>query len=142
MTIPSLLDPISLDPSDSYVPYVRRRNTPAQLSALHRLFEATPHPTRAQRQALANEIGMYVPSPPSCCAHLIRAYTPGSSSLSQTGFRTDVKPLGGNMPARTTQQKRAFSTVPRVIHTGVQRRRLIVLKSRLIVSLRSPSVQA
>ena len=61
MTTP-LLDPISLDPSDSYVPYVRRRNTPAQLSALHQLFEATPHPTRAQRQALAKEIGMYVPS--------------------------------------------------------------------------------
>jgi len=53
-----LLDPISLDPSDSYVPYVRRRNTPAQLSALHQLFEVTPRPTRAQRQALSKEIGM------------------------------------------------------------------------------------
>ena len=49
-------------PSDSYVPYARRRNTPAQLHALNQLFEATPHPTRAQRQALANEIGMYVAS--------------------------------------------------------------------------------
>lgn len=50
--------------SPSYVPYLRRRNTPAQLHALHQLFDATPHPTRAQRQALANEIGMCVPPPP------------------------------------------------------------------------------
>ncbi|KAG8219524.1 hypothetical protein J3R82DRAFT_474 [Butyriboletus roseoflavus] len=44
------------------VPYVRRRNTPAQLHALHQLFDTTPHPTRAQRQALANEIGMELKS--------------------------------------------------------------------------------
>lgn len=50
-----------METSDSYVPYVRRRNTPAQLSALQQLFEMTPHPTRAQRQTLAHEIGMYVP---------------------------------------------------------------------------------
>lgn len=50
--------PPSPGSSDSYVPYVRRRNTPAQLDALNQLFEATLHPTRAQRQALANEIGM------------------------------------------------------------------------------------
>lgn len=50
--------------TDYYVPYLRRRNTPAQLSALNQLFEATPHPTREQRQALANEIGMQV-APPS-----------------------------------------------------------------------------
>ncbi|KAG9314071.1 hypothetical protein JVU11DRAFT_4852 [Chiua virens] len=51
-----------IDPPNSYVPYVRRRNTPAQLDALHKLFQATPHPTRAQRQALANEIGMELKS--------------------------------------------------------------------------------
>ncbi|KAH0838034.1 hypothetical protein J3R83DRAFT_6274 [Lanmaoa asiatica] len=54
--------PPSLDLSTSCVPYVRRRNTPAQLNALHQLFDATPHPTRAQRQALANEIGMELKS--------------------------------------------------------------------------------
>lgn len=59
-----MTSPPSLDRSPSYVPYLRRRNTPAQLHALHQLFDATPHPTRAQRQALANEIGMYVPPPP------------------------------------------------------------------------------
>ena len=61
MTTPSLSDTST---SDTYVPYVRRRNTPAQLTALHRLFEVTPHPTRAQRHALANEIDMYVILPP------------------------------------------------------------------------------
>ncbi|KAF8560050.1 hypothetical protein OG21DRAFT_1502404 [Imleria badia] len=61
-TPPSLSDLSTLETSDSYVPYVRRRNTPAQLSALHQLFEATPHPTRAQRQALSNEIGMELKS--------------------------------------------------------------------------------
>lgn len=61
--IPILYNSTTLDLSDSYVPYARRRNTPAQLNALQQLFEATPHPTRAQRQALANEIGMYVDLP-------------------------------------------------------------------------------
>ncbi|KAI9570270.1 hypothetical protein HD554DRAFT_408434 [Boletus coccyginus] len=60
--IPILYNSTTLDLSDSYVPYARRRNTPAQLSALQQLFEATPHPTRAQRQALANEIGMELKS--------------------------------------------------------------------------------
>ncbi|KAF8445608.1 hypothetical protein L210DRAFT_840966 [Boletus edulis BED1] len=48
--------------SDCHVPYVRRRNTPAQLTALQQLFEAVPHPTRAQRQAIANDIGMELKS--------------------------------------------------------------------------------
>ncbi|KAF8846048.1 hypothetical protein BDN67DRAFT_986440 [Paxillus ammoniavirescens] len=48
--------------SVSYVPYVRRRNTPAQLQALQKLFEITPHPTREQRQALANELEMQLKS--------------------------------------------------------------------------------
>ncbi|KAG6380894.1 hypothetical protein JVT61DRAFT_5286 [Boletus reticuloceps] len=47
---------------ESYVPYVRRRNTPAQLTALQQLFDAVPHPTRAQRQALAIDIGMELKS--------------------------------------------------------------------------------
>ncbi|KAF9245799.1 hypothetical protein BU15DRAFT_40532 [Melanogaster broomeanus] len=48
--------------SVSYVPYVRRRNTPVQLEALQQSFEITPHPTREQRQALANQLGMELKS--------------------------------------------------------------------------------
>ncbi|KAG2076894.1 hypothetical protein BDR04DRAFT_631256 [Suillus decipiens] len=45
-----------------HVPYVRRRNTPQQLKALHQLLELTPHPTREQRLALAAELGMELKS--------------------------------------------------------------------------------
>ncbi|KIJ66274.1 hypothetical protein HYDPIDRAFT_109268 [Hydnomerulius pinastri MD-312] len=48
--------------SVSYVPYVGRRNTPAQLHALQQYFETTPHPTREERQALANDLGMELKS--------------------------------------------------------------------------------
>ena len=43
----------------TYVPYIRRRNTPEQLKALQQLYEVTPHPNREQRLALAVELGMY-----------------------------------------------------------------------------------
>jgi len=51
---------MSTSPPVTYVPYIRRRNSPQQLKALQELFEATSHPTREQRMALAGELGMYV----------------------------------------------------------------------------------
>ncbi|KAL4063000.1 hypothetical protein V8B97DRAFT_1676050 [Scleroderma yunnanense] len=36
----------------------RRRNTPAQLKALQQLFQITSHPSRQQRQDLAEEVGL------------------------------------------------------------------------------------
>ncbi|KAG2156628.1 uncharacterized protein EDB93DRAFT_1201266 [Suillus bovinus] len=49
-------------PVSTHVPYIRRRNTPQQLKALHQLLELTPHPTREQRLALATEFGMELKS--------------------------------------------------------------------------------
>lgn len=46
--------------SVTYVPYIRRRNSPQQLKALQQLFEVNSHPTREQRLALAAELDMYV----------------------------------------------------------------------------------
>ncbi|EIW87026.1 hypothetical protein CONPUDRAFT_161643 [Coniophora puteana RWD-64-598 SS2] len=44
--------------ADAYVPYIRRRVSPAQLNALQHLFEIKSHPTRQERNMLASEIGM------------------------------------------------------------------------------------
>ncbi|OJA19580.1 putative protein 12 [Rhizopogon vesiculosus] len=49
-------------PLVTYVPYIRRRNTPQQLKALHKLFGMTAHPTRDQRLALAAEFDMELKS--------------------------------------------------------------------------------
>ena len=78
---------------------------------------------------------------PSCVDLILGV---GSSSLSPTGFITDVKSLGRNhtLAARTTPQGCAHRLVLRIIATVVQRCRSIVLKSRSIVSLPSPSAQA
>jgi len=53
---------LSSNPLVTYVPYIRRRNTPQQLKALQQLFEAAVHPTRKQRLALASELGMELKS--------------------------------------------------------------------------------
>lgn len=59
-TDPSLSpSPAACDPTHKQVPcvpYVRRRNTPAQLRDLERAFEVTEHPSREQRQSLADEL--------------------------------------------------------------------------------------
>ncbi|KAH7886103.1 hypothetical protein F5I97DRAFT_1202517 [Phlebopus sp. FC_14] len=52
----------SVDVSLSYVPYVRRRNTPYQLKVLQQYFDVNSHPTRDQRQTLANDLGMELKS--------------------------------------------------------------------------------
>lgn len=56
--------PLSASPPLTAPPWKisRRRPTPAQLQALRNVFSTNSHPTREERVALADEIGMYVTS--------------------------------------------------------------------------------
>ncbi|KAI6136343.1 hypothetical protein F5141DRAFT_1059503 [Pisolithus sp. B1] len=46
----------------SHVPYGRRRNTREQVEVLQKVYAITAHPSRGQRQNLANELGMELKS--------------------------------------------------------------------------------
>ncbi|KAI5997918.1 hypothetical protein EDD15DRAFT_2242538 [Pisolithus albus] len=46
----------------SHVPYGRRRNTREQIEVLQKVYAITAHPSRAQRQSLASELGMELKS--------------------------------------------------------------------------------
>ncbi|KAF9225469.1 hypothetical protein BS17DRAFT_801492 [Gyrodon lividus] len=96
--------------SVSYVPYVRRRNTPAQLKALRQLFETAPHPAREQRQALANELGMELKSVTNWFQN--RRQTTRRKSLSWNENKFTTTHLAHHTPHRHRQKsslKSAFN---------------------------------
>ena len=58
--------------SDDISRRTRKRFTSVQLVMLEQLFHRTSHPTREQREAVAQVAGMYVPASSFCFRH-----TPG-----------------------------------------------------------------
>ena len=74
----------------------RKRFSTVQLMMLEQLFHSTSHPTREEREALANAAGMYVTlliltRRPTCLAPVSHVFPTGKSSLLPYGSRTNAR---------------------------------------------------
>jgi len=81
----------SISSTDDAARRTRKRFSTVQLMLLEQLFHRTSHPTREEREALANAAGMYVTPEINVFAPVSDMFSTGKSSLSPYGSRTNVR---------------------------------------------------